>query len=251
MRSGAGREGSLRPPPGGRCSKPLPANRTVCHHHAVTQPSQPGWFPDPAGAPHLRWWDGHQWTATVAPMGNPSWPAKKKHGVRNTLLGLGAIVLLLIFIGIFGGGDDSGPSSSTTAGTSSAESEADRQARLDPASYQELSERDYALLVKEPDSHVGRRIVVYGRVTQFDAATGTTTFRADTDSVPQEQWYDYDVNTVVNLADESLGKQIVEDDLVKMFVEVKGSERYGTQIGGNTTTPLVLANIIEVTGSAS
>jgi hypothetical protein len=27
----------------------------------------PGWYPDPHGAPHMRWWDGAQWTAHVGP----------------------------------------------------------------------------------------------------------------------------------------------------------------------------------------
>jgi hypothetical protein len=39
--------------------------------------------------------------------------------------------------------------------------------------------------------------------------------------------------------------------LVKMYVEVGGSISYDTQIGGNTTVPSVLVNIIKVTGSAS
>src|SRR5213080_2855878 len=25
-----------------------------------------GWYADPAGSPHLRWWDGYQWTAHLA-----------------------------------------------------------------------------------------------------------------------------------------------------------------------------------------
>lgn len=29
----------------------------------------PGWYPDPGGAPMLRWFDGRQWTPQTAPMG--------------------------------------------------------------------------------------------------------------------------------------------------------------------------------------
>ena len=39
---------------------------------AVTDPSQvsppAGWYPDPAGTPQQRWWDGHQWTDTLQPL---------------------------------------------------------------------------------------------------------------------------------------------------------------------------------------
>jgi len=37
----------------------------------------PGWYPDPSGAPAMRWFDGHQWTPSTAPMNSPpptSWP---------------------------------------------------------------------------------------------------------------------------------------------------------------------------------
>jgi hypothetical protein len=34
---------------------------------AGTKPPPPGWYRDPAGSSALRWWDGHQWTAHIAP----------------------------------------------------------------------------------------------------------------------------------------------------------------------------------------
>ena len=33
-----------------------------------TEPVPEGWHPDPSGDPHLRWWDGRQWTEHVAPI---------------------------------------------------------------------------------------------------------------------------------------------------------------------------------------
>ena len=124
-------------------------------------------------------------------------------------------------------------------------------ARLDPSSYEVISPRDYAVLVKNPDAARGRKLVVYGYVTQFDAATGTAGFRANTAAAPSSAWYDYDVNSIVNApaGQSNILTNVVEGDLVTMNVEVVGAYSYDTQIGGNTTAPQFQVNIITVTGS--
>jgi membrane protease YdiL (CAAX protease family) len=38
----------------------------------------PGWYPDPAGQPAVRWWDGHAWTAYVSPYSAPVPPAARE-----------------------------------------------------------------------------------------------------------------------------------------------------------------------------
>jgi hypothetical protein len=32
-------------------------------------PPQPGWYPDPNGQPHMRFWNGHEWTDAIRPFG--------------------------------------------------------------------------------------------------------------------------------------------------------------------------------------
>ncbi|MBP1160240.1 DUF2510 domain-containing protein [Rhodococcus sp. PvR099] len=122
-------------------------------------------------------------------------------------------------------------------------------AKKDPATYEQLSERDFALIAKNPGSATGRKVVVYGRVTQFDAATGTTQFLARTAPFAGDK-YDYDQNTFVVGDTAALIANVVEDDLVTMYTEVLGSYTYDTQAGGSTTVPKLQVNIIEVTGSA-
>ena len=124
-------------------------------------------------------------------------------------------------------------------------------ARLDPSTYEVISPRDFAVLVKHPDAARGRKLVVYGHVTQFDAATGTAGFRANTAAAPQSAWYDYDVNSIVRApaSQSNILANVVEDDLVTVYVEVLGAYSYDTQIGGNTTAPQFQVNIITVTGS--
>ncbi|KXX54562.1 hypothetical protein [Rhodococcus sp. LB1] len=122
-------------------------------------------------------------------------------------------------------------------------------ARWDRNTYESLGERDFALVAKNPDANKGRKLVVYGHVTQFDSATGTTQFRANTMASPQDRSYSYDNNTVVTGAANVLAN-VVEDDFVTMYVEVTGSHSYSTTMGGSTTVPKFQAIMIDVTGSS-
>lgn len=122
-----------------------------------------------------------------------------------------------------------------------------------PIVYRNISARQWALIAKNPDAHDGDHIIVYGQVTQFDAATGTDTFRADVDGVvhPKEYGYvDYPTNTILYGDASKLG-DLVEGDLFTAKVRVAGSQSYDTQIGGNTTVPLLQITTIRVTGTAN
>jgi len=118
----------------------------------------------------------------------------------------------------------------------------------DLSTYQEIDSRTWALVAKDPESHVGEKYVIYGKVTQFDSATGKSTFRANTDGEQQEKSYDYDVNTIISAKDAASVADIVTDDLVKMYVRVTGSLTYDTQIGGSTTVPQAVVNSHELIG---
>ncbi|MDT7725942.1 MAG: hypothetical protein QOI21_2518 [Actinomycetota bacterium] len=113
-----------------------------------------------------------------------------------------------------------------------------------------ITAREWQLIAKNPDSHISERISIYGKVAQFDSATGTNGFRANVDGVvhPSEYGYvSYDTNTFL-LGSESDLANLVEDDTFKADVTVLGSYSYGTQIGGNTTAPSLQVNSVTVTG---
>lgn len=120
-------------------------------------------------------------------------------------------------------------------------------ARLDRSTYDSLTAREFALMAKDPDAWTGRKVVVYGVITQFDSATGAASFRADTGPAPVMDVYDFDQNTLVTAHDADMVANFVEKDRVTMYVEVQGSMTYETQIGGSVTAPSLLANIIEST----
>lgn len=139
------------------------------------------------------------------------------------------------------------PSIPTSEVNGSQRTRAQEAARLDRSTYPRVNPRDFALVVKDPDSWAGRKMVIYGVVTQFDAATGRTAFRADTGPMAMTDPADYDQNTMIIAHDASLVRDFVKSDMVTMYVEVQGSESYDTQIGGSTTVPVFQVNIIEPT----
>ena len=112
--------------------------------------------------------------------------------------------------------------------------------------HRKLSSRDWQVIAKNPDAHIGERVIVHGWVTQFDAATGTTAFRASVDGVRQKQAYDYDTNTMLG-GDAADLEDIVVDDEFTAEVTVMGSLTYQTQIGGSTTVPVLQVQTISRT----
>jgi hypothetical protein len=102
-----------------------------------------------------------------------------------------------------------------------------------------LTARAFEVLAKNPDAQIGNAYIIYGEVTQFDAATGTDTFRADigaTKSKIQYKMADYDQNSMLT-GDAATLADTVEGDCFQAKVICKGSFSYDTQIGGSTTVP--------------
>jgi hypothetical protein len=133
----------------------------------------------------------------------------------------------------------------TAAPTSAAPSPTKTTPKPRPPSYKTLSARQWKLIAKNPDAHLGEHYVVYGRVTQFDAATGTDTFRADVAHRRMPDEYDYETNTMLSGSESDLA-DLVQDDIFRANVSVLGSFSYDTQIGGETTVPLLLVDSIKV-----
>lgn len=208
----------------------------------------PGWLPDPAWGPPPAGWqlwidaptyglDTSYVQRGSGPQGAAVVTYPRKRGRRAVWF-----VVLAIVVALFAGC----AVIASNSGSSSAESQLDSkdsstvtQEQIDAAP--ELTERDLALLVKSPDSHAGKTIVLYARITQFDAATGACTFRADISYRKMENSYDYDENSVFRGGDDDTNcpslSGFVTDDEVRITATSLGSISYETQIRGNTTVP--------------
>ena len=135
------------------------------------------------------------------------------------------------------------------------EAEAERIAAAEAAKfrksdYADLTAREFAKVVRDPDAHRGEKILVFGEVFQFDSFTGTDAFMAnvDGDRDPAEFGYVfYDHNAL--LVDNDAGfEDVVEDDHVAMWATVSGAYDYDTQIGGHTTAAMFTVEKIKVLG---
>ena len=111
------------------------------------------------------------------------------------------------------------------------------------------TKREWAKVVKNPEAYSGQRYVIYGQVTQFDSATGTDTFRADTAHTNTTDSGYFDGANTILTGDEDDLSDLVQDDVFRASVTVTGSFDYDTQIGGNTTVPHLTLNNLKVIGN--
>lgn len=122
-----------------------------------------------------------------------------------------------------------------------AEKEAAQKAEKEKANKaKKITSRELAQIVKKPAAHVDENVIIYARITQFDAATGTCSFRADVAHAHVGK-YDYDHNSMFHAGDGLLDCPILDDvvaeDIVQVTATVSGALTYDTQIGGSTTVP--------------
>lgn len=116
--------------------------------------------------------------------------------------------------------------------------------------FKKITDRQWKVISKDPDSHVGETYVVYGYVTQFDSITGSETFLGNVGGVRHSEWYEYDTNTILGGSKAALSK-VVEDDIFRAEVMVVGTTKYETAMGAETTVPTLAIMSIKVIGSTA
>ena len=97
-------------------------------------------------------------------------------------------------------------------------------------------------IIKDPDAVTGRTFVMVVNITQFDAATGSCSFRGYWDNTQHSYNYEYAGDNAIFTSGDGystcpLLDGIDQNDTIKVWAKSTGSISYDTQIGGNTTAP--------------
>ena len=228
-------------------------------------PQRPG-GQQPPGAQHS---GGYQYPSGgyPQPTGQQPWPptppvpAPKKHRKWPWVVsGLVVFIVLIMMVGAAGSRTAptaSTPSSGTNAvpastpGSVTSAQPATAPVPVPATPPKAITARDWAKIAKDPNSHVGEAIIIYGEVTQFDSATGTGEFRANVDGVKHPVSYgfaDYPTNTVLSGDASTLG-DLVQGDLFQANAVVSGSVTYQNTMGGSLSAPQLTVLKVTVIGS--
>jgi hypothetical protein len=103
-----------------------------------------------------------------------------------------------------------------------------------------LTQREWQLVAKDPDAAKGQFVIVFGKITQFDAFTGLSSFRADVagvDITSNGYWIGGD-NSLLN-GDSGMLKSFVTGDKFMAKVKVTGAYSY-------TSTANYLVNSVKL-----
>lgn len=168
-----------------------------------------------------------------------SWPRRHKFltaliAVIAAVLTAFAVLVVIVAVSPAGSGNGAAPAAGLA----------------DCGEHNPVTSREWLEIAKDPDAARGQCIIVYGEITQFDAATGPSGFLADAGGVSQKPsfgYVDYPVNTLF-AGDAKMLSSLVEGDLFTAEVTVAGSQSYDTQAGGSTTAPALRVDSVKRTG---
>ncbi|MBM4640724.1 hypothetical protein GS451_24260 [Rhodococcus hoagii] len=116
-------------------------------------------------------------------------------------------------------------------------------ADTDKGTYESLTDREYAVIAKNPDAHRGRKVVVFGEIYQADTRIGETTVMAYT--AGEKQLLSYSQNAEIRGSAAQL-REVVKGDQVEIWATVLGEMQYTDVSDRDWRVPSLQANMIEV-----
>lgn len=110
--------------------------------------------------------------------------------------------------------------------------------KKDPSTYE--TGLTYDDLARNPDSHIGEKVKIYGKVVQvMESDKGYTQYRLAVNE-------DYDTIIYLEISEDQLDSRILEDDLITIYGESYGTVSYESTLGGTITIPAVVVNMFEL-----
>ncbi len=118
----------------------------------------------------------------------------------------------------------------------------------DLSTYSEIGERDLGFLIRDPEAHVGQSFIAYAEVEQFDAVTGNCMIRVSMSHTQREYAFEYDHNAAVEAPSATCGQleQVLQSDIVKLWVTAEGVEQFETRFGNGATVPVFRLDQLEL-----
>lgn len=180
-------------------------------------------------------WDNDHEAGATAPDQPVSASGSDWFSRHPVMAGVISVVGVLLLIGWYVDRQDGGASDIAQAAA---------QASTPPpaaSDYQKMTDREWQLIARAPDAHVGEAVLLYGQITQADASTGDVV-RANTGGEFHASEYgfaDYDVNTLLRAGGAADLNTVVADDIVAIAAVVEGSSTYETTLGGDLTVPVL------------
>ena len=174
-------------------------------------------------------------------------PLVRKTMKSSFVAGLAAIILTSCGGGAANSSDDSG-STNDTVEMSSEDTVADTTTTTTiavPTTFKSMTDREWKLLNKNPDAMAGTGVRLAGQIIQFDARTGTGTFKSIVYRSTGERASDSYLNnmTIADISgSESLLANFLKDDKFICDCVIVKAEQYTTQ--NNETRLSILMNAV-------
>lgn len=157
---------------------------------------------------------------------------------------VGTVSGVFLLVAILDGSPDAANWDRTTVRTSP---EGESTQDMDLSAFTAVDTAAWAQIAKDPEGYVGDKIVLYAEVTQFDAATGSDSFRASTGAEQPSGPLELDVNTLLS-GDRSVLTDVTVGDVLKVHAIVEGATTYDTVMGGGMTAPVLKVAAVENVG---
>ncbi|PTR30582.1 hypothetical protein C8K36_102434 [Rhodococcus sp. OK519] len=167
----------------------------------------------------------------------PQPPKKKGHWLPSIFAAIGVVAVALFLANAFGLLDEGQGGESAPALIKADVTDTDKSV------YESVTDRDYAVIAKNPDPHRGRKVIIYGDVFQADSRIGENDIKINARGEGNTLFFEQNTHIV---GSSDTFRDVVEGDEVKVWATVLGEYEYTSLSDKQIRVPMLQANMIEV-----